>query len=178
MNSEQSYLSCEHSYFCNGIERLFWPFLLTCSLTVLWVDETDVRPKFTGNGHGENEEDIVLWKKHTLNKMSCCQMIHSGCHIQLHIFKVEFAFSGRVSSGFWLKENLDVILKMFKGVCWLNPAFGPIFLTTSKSHSSKPELNPLIELRIALYFLAFLVFTRHVLAVMNATGCSLFCERN
>lgn len=60
MNSEQSYLSCEHSYFYNDIELLFWPFLLTYSLSVLWVDKTDVRTKFTGNGHGENEEDNVL----------------------------------------------------------------------------------------------------------------------
>lgn len=65
MNSEQSYLSCEHSYFCNEIELLFWPFLLTYSLSVLWVDKTDVRTKFTGKCHGENEEDNVLWEKQT-----------------------------------------------------------------------------------------------------------------
>lgn len=173
MNSEQPYLSCEHSYFCNEIELLFWPFLLTCELTKLMLETSSLAMVMV-----KMKKTMFYEKKQTHKKMSCCQMINSGCHIQLHIFKVEFAFTGCVSSSFRLKKNLDIVLQMFKRVYWLNTAFGPIFLTTSKSHSSKPELNPLIELWIALYFLAFLVFTRHVLAVMNATGYSLFCERN
>lgn len=62
MNSEQPYLSCE---------QLFLQWNRTPLLTFsshMWVDKTDVRNKFTGNGHGENEEDNVLWEKTNTKK--------------------------------------------------------------------------------------------------------------
>lgn len=87
-NREIKLIQNNHIYHINiAIFAMKWNssfdlFLITYSSSVLWVDKTDDRTKFNGNGHGENEEDNVYGKNQ--KKMSCCQTTNSGCHFRPH----------------------------------------------------------------------------------------------